>query len=174
MTTKKQCIMLMYSHTLILHLKPFSTSNVKHSTMSTSWKSTKCLSTCVIHVRSWWAHQECQCSCFYCGPPPQQWAYCLMRAPLGHGERPRAFVIIVITVSGNQGPTCHLSSPPHRQHCRGDLQDTRMSVLSCSASVCVCGWSVWTVCGGHSSICQFVQVVKMTTTRTRINTPSIN
>lgn len=91
-----------------------------------------------MHVRSWWAHQERQCSCFYCGSPPQQWAYCLMRAPLGHGERPRAFVIIVITVSGNQGPTCHLSSPPHCHHCRGDLQDTCTSMLLCSASVCVC------------------------------------
>lgn len=64
--------------------------------------------------------------------------YYLMRSPLGHGERPRAFVIIVITVSGNQGPTCHLSSPLHHHHCRGDLQDTRMNVLSCSARVCVC------------------------------------
>ncbi len=61
-------------------------------------------------------------------------------------------------------PALQGGSPGHTHECAFVLREL----------VCVCGWSVWTVCGGHSSICQFVQVVKMTTTRTRINTPSIN
>ncbi len=59
-------------------------------------------------------------------------------------------------------PALQGGSPGHTHECA--------SVLREHVCVCVCRWSVWTVCGGHSSICQFVRVVKMTTTRTRIHT----
>lgn len=126
------CIMLMYSHAPILHLKPFTTTPPMSDTSHHGNQKRVCLCASCMCVRDGLI-RNVSAHVFIVVPPPLQWAYCLMKAPLGHGERPRAFVIIVITVSGNQGPTCHLSSPPHHHHHRGDLQAT------CThTSVCVC------------------------------------
>lgn len=128
------CIMLMYSHTPILHLKPFTTTPPVSNTSHHWNQQSVCPRVSHMCVRDRLI-RNVSAHVFILVPTPPQWAYCLMKAPLGHGKRPRAFVIIVITVSGNQGPTCHLFSPPHHHHRRGDLQETHTHVCVC---LCLC------------------------------------